>query len=125
MSKFSNQTRRRFLLLMTFTIGITASCAFALVWMQEQINRTARSSVVMENNLAEMVDKLRYLDEKISKFHQPVVLQGKVAGRLRPASERQIAWVSERDAPTGRAYAHAEPYQVSTGLAFMDLNSQR
>ena len=106
-------------------IAITVVSAFAVVWMQQQINHTARSSVVLERDLAAMVDKLRYLDEKISKFHQPVVLQGKVAGRLRPASEQQIAWVTERNAAAGRSYAHVAPYQVSMDLAFIDLNSQR
>ncbi len=123
-SKFSNNTRQWFLLLIIAMIATTVTSAFAIVWIQQQINRTARSSVLLENELAEMVDKLRYLDERISKFHQPVVLQGKIAGRLRPATDRQVAWVAERNAPNGRVYVYSEPYKVSTDLAFINLKSQ-
>lgn len=125
MTNLSNQTRQRILLLITAMIAITVASAFAIVWMQQQINRTARSSVVLENELAELVDDLRYLDEKISKFHQPVYLQSKVGSHLRPATEQQVAWVAEREMPTGHAYVHADPFEVSIDLAMMDLNSQR
>jgi hypothetical protein len=106
-------------------IAITVMSAFAIVWMQQQISRTAQSSKEQEAKLAETVRKLRYLDERIATLHQPVVLQGKVAGILRPSMDNQIVWVNERSMASGRAYAISEPYQVSMDLAFIDINKQR
>jgi hypothetical protein len=99
--------------------------AFAIVWMQQQISRTAQSSKHLEAELAEMVRKIGFLDERIAAIHQPVVLQGKVAGTLRPSVDTQVVWVRERKLPTGRAYAVAEPYEVSMDLAMLEMNLPR
>jgi len=104
-------------------IAITVGSAFAIVWMQQQISRTAENSQLLESQLAETSRKLSYLDERIATVHQPVVLQGKVAGLLRPSTENQIVWVRENNLPTGRAYADSEPYKASMDLAFLDLDS--
>ncbi len=106
-------------------IIMTASCAFTIVWMQQQISRTASRTKQLEANLAETVRKLNYLDERIATMHQPVVLQGKVAGALRPSTESQIVWVREQTAGANRAYAIAAPYETTMDLAFVDLNQQR
>ena len=58
-------------------------------------------------------------------MHQPVVLQGKVAGTLRPSLDSQIVWVRESNVSSGRSYAVAEPYEASMDLAFLDLNTKR
>ena len=58
-------------------------------------------------------------------MHQPVVLQGKVAGTLRPSLDNQVVWVRESNMPTGRSYAISQPYETSMDLAFLDLNTQR
>jgi hypothetical protein len=106
-------------------IAITVMSAFAIVWMQQQISRTAQNSKENEAMLAETVRKLRYLDERIATVHQPVVLQGKVAGVLRPSMDKQIVWVNEQNVATGRAYALSVPYEVSMDLALLDITSQR
>lgn len=124
MSKFSLQTRSHIYLIIVAMIAVTVSCAFAIVWMQQQISRTAQRSQHLESQLAETVRKLRYLDERIATMHQPVVLQGRVAGILRPSMENQIVWVREREVPTGRAYATSAPFEASMDLAFVDLNTQ-
>ena len=125
MNKLSTKTRQRLLLMIVAMIAITVTSAFAIVWMQQQISRTAQKSKEREAELAEMVRKLRYLDERIATLHQPVVLQGKVSGVLRPSVDDQIVWVNERSVASGRAYAVSQPYEVSMDLAFIDLNSQR
>lgn len=125
MNKLSTKTRQRLLLMIVAMIAITVTSAFAIVWMQQQISRTAQHSKEREAELAEMVRKLRYLDERIATLHQPVVLQGKVSGVLRASVDDQIVWVNERSVASGRAYAVSQPYEVSMDLAFIDLNSKR
>jgi hypothetical protein len=97
---------------------LTVACAFGIVWMQQEISRTAGDAARLESELAKKVDKLRYLDEKISRFHQPVVLQGKVSGKLRPAQDLQVVWVAERNSANGRVYADAVSTAPS-GLALI------
>jgi hypothetical protein len=106
-------------------IVVTVGSAFAIVWIQQQISRTAQSSKALESQLAETSRKLRYLDERIAGYHQPVVLQGKVAGVLRPSVENQVVFVQERQLATGRSYAVSQPYEVSMDLALLDLNTSR
>ena len=125
MTHLTNKTRRRLYCLIIATIGITVCSGFAMVWMQQQISRTAQRSKQTEALLAETVRKLRYLDERIATIHQPVALQGKVAGTLRPSMDNQIVWVRETDVASGRAYAAFEPYKVSMDLAFVDLSARR
>ncbi|CAI8274803.1 MAG: Uncharacterised protein [Opitutia bacterium UBA7350] len=86
--------------------------------MQQEISRTASQGAKLESQLAEKVDKLRYLDEKISRLHQPIVLQGKVSGMLRAAEDLQVVWVSERISAEGRIYADATR-SSAPGLALM------
>lgn len=125
MNNISQKARGRFLFFVITMIAVTVSSGFAIVWMQQQISRTAKRSQEVESQLAETVRKLRYLDERIATMHQPVALQGKVSGTLRLSLDNQIVWVRESNAPTGRAYALSEPYEASMDLAFLDLNSQR
>lgn len=125
MNTLSSQGRQRIYLLVVSMIAITVISAFAIVWMQQQISRTAQNSKENEAKLAETVRKLRYLDERIATMHQPVVLQGKVAGVLRPSMDDQIVWVNEQNVATGRAYALSAPYEVSMDLALLDLNTTR
>jgi len=102
------------------------SSAVAVVWMQQQISRTARNGQKLEAQLAETSRKLRYLDERIATVHQPVVLQGRVAGVLRPSSDNQIVWVREQSFGNDRAYAAvAEPYEATMDLALADLRPLR
>lgn len=125
MNNISQKARGRILFFVIAMIAVTVGSGFAIVWMQQQISRTAKRSQAVESQLAETVRKLRYLDERIATMHQPVVLQGKVVGTLRPSLDSQIVWVRESNAPSGRAYAISEPYEASMDLAFLDLKTQR
>ena len=119
------KTRSRGILLIIAMAAITVGSAFAIVWMQQQISRTAQSTKHIEADLAEMVRKIGFLDERIATLHQPVVLQGKVAGILRPSMEDQVVWVREQISPAGRAYAVSAPYDVSIDIAMLDADSPR
>ena len=121
----SHRARKHVILLILAMVTITLGSAFAIVWIQQQISRTALSSKDFESRLAETSRKLRYLDERIAGIHQPVVLQGKVAGTLRPSVEDQVVFVNERQLATGRAYAVSQPYEVSMDLALLDIDRSR
>lgn len=125
MLKLSSTAHKHVIFLIFAMIVVTVGSAFAIVWIQQQISRTAQSSKALESQLAETSRKLRYLDERIAGYHQPVVLQGKVAGVLRPSVENQVVFVQERQLATGRSYAVSQPYEVSMDLALLDLNTSR
>ena len=121
----THRTRKNVILLILAMVTVTFSCAFAIVWIQQQISRTAQSSKHFESQLAETSSKLRYLDERIAGYHQPVVLQGKVAGILRPSVEDQVVFVKERQLAKGRTYSVSQPYEVSMDLALLDIDRSR
>ena len=123
--KLSPNTRSRCIALILCMAAITVGSAFAIVWTQQQISRTAQSTKQLEADLAEVVRKIGFLDERIATLHQPVVLQSKVAGTLRPSMENQIVWVREQELATGRAYAVSTPYETSIDLAMLDTNFPR
>ncbi|MDQ8194598.1 hypothetical protein QEH59_09185 [Coraliomargarita sp. SDUM461004] len=125
MLKLSSRARRHVIVLIFSMVAVTVGSAFAIVWMQQQISRTAQNSKQLESQLAETSRKLRYLDERIAGYHQPVVLQGKVAGILRPSVEDQVVFVQERQLAEGRTYAVSQPYEVSMDLALLDFDSSR
>jgi hypothetical protein len=125
MNNISPKARGRIFFFVVAMIAITVGSGFAIVWMQQQISRTAQRSQQVESQFAETVRKLCYLDERIAAMHQPVVLQGKVADTLRPSLDSQIVWVRESNVSSGRAYAISEAYEASMDLAFLDLNTQR
>ena len=125
MTKISLSTRKKAIPLILSMVVITLSSAFFIVWIQQQISRTAQSSKGLESDLAKSYSKLRRLDQLIAGNHQPVVLQGKVAGSLRPAVESQVVFVRERELATGRRYAISQPYEVSEGLALLDFDTSR
>ena len=125
MLQLSRRARKHVILLILVMVTVIVGSAFSIVWMQQQISRTAQSSKHFESQLAETSRKLRFLDERIAGYHQPVVLQGKVAGILRPSVEDQVVFVEERQLATGRAYAVSQPYEVSMDLALLDLDRSR
>lgn len=123
--KLSPKTRARSIALVFLMTAITVGSAFAIVWTQQQISRTAQRSKLIEADLAEMVRKISFLDQRIAKLHQPVVLQGRISGTLRPSTEHQVVWVREREMADGRAYAVSGPHENSIDLAMLSSTSPR
>ena len=66
MNNLSQKARGRIIFFVIAIIAITVASGFAIVWMQQQISRTAKRSQQVESQLAETVRKLRYLDERIA-----------------------------------------------------------
>ena len=125
MLQISYRARKHVILLILAMVTVIVGSAFAIVWMQQQISRTAQTSKDFESQLAGSSRKLRFLDERIAGYHQPVVLQGKVAGVLRPSVEDQVVFVEERQLATGRTYAVSQPYEVSMDLALLNIDRSR
>ncbi|MGB0743937.1 MAG: hypothetical protein ACPGSB_05370 [Opitutales bacterium] len=123
--KLSPKTRSRSIALILTMVVIVVGSAFAIVWTKQQISRTAQISKQLEADLAELVRKIAFIDERIATGHQPVVLQGKVAGILRPSMEDQIVWVREQELPSGRTYAVAAPFAETLDLAMLNSDSPR
>ena len=125
MHTLSKKTRSHILMLIIAIIAITVVSGFAIVWMQQQISRTAQKSKEVEYQITEIVRKLGYLDEQIAKIHQPTMLQAKVATTLRPSIENQIVWVQEYKTRTGHRYTTLEPYSNAGEMAFLNLRKRR
>lgn len=125
----SRSTRFRVFAIALTMLASTVGAAFSVVWMQQQINRTATRCQGIEREMEEVLRKLRYLDERIASFHQPVALQAKVAGRLRPADDSQIVWVRAPQPLDRGVYARspadAPSSEVSMNLSFLELQSSR
>lgn len=127
--KLSSSTRLRLLAVVITMIACSVGGAFSIVWMQQQINRTAVGCQRIEREMEVVLRKLRFLDERIASFLQPVALQAKVAGRLRPADDNQIVWARTEPLQDNGAFTRSTaaslPAEVSMNLSFVDLQSGR
>ena len=106
-------------------ILITVTSAFVIVWLQQQISRTAQTTKSVESELSETLRKVAHLDALIATRHQPAFLQGQVMGKLRPARDEQIVWVNGHRQVDGWAYTHYKPYRSSGDLAQASLQRFR
>lgn len=125
MNRLSKKYKSHIFCLLIAIVAVTVFSGFAIVWLQQQISRTAQRSQKIESEISELDRKLNYTNGRIAKIHQPIVLQSKVADTLRPSLENQIVWVRERKTTAGRSYAALLPYSESPNLAFLDLTTQR
>ena len=125
MNRLSQKTRSHILYLIIAMIVVTVCSGFAIVWMQQQISRTAQRSQQVESEMAEISRRLSYVNEKIATMHQPIVLQSKVSDTLRPSLENQIVWVRELEDVNGRNYATILPYSTSSDLALLNRIGRR
>lgn len=125
MNRSSQKNKSYIVYLVIAMITVTVFSGFALVWMQQQISRTAQRSQQVEAEMDEVSRRLSYVNEKIATVHQPIVLQSKVANTLRPSLENQIVWVRERAILDRRSYATILPYSASSDLALLNRSAQR
>ena len=123
--KLSDKAKKRVWALIFATLAVACLTGLTLVWMQQQIGRVAERARELERELEEVDRRLGRVDERIAKLHQPLFLQGKVAGRLRPAADAQIRYATLRSTPEGAAYVAVAPYEASMDLAFMDFENRR
>lgn len=92
-------------------LTIVGGGSFSLLWIQHEVSRVAKQTVLLEKRHQEMLRKLDYLDERIANAHQPIVLQSKVSNRLVPIVDKQIVWVETTSSEAGSVYVNAENRQ--------------
>ena len=85
--------------------------SFSLLWIQHEVSKVAKQTVLLEKRHQEMLRKLDYLDERIANAHQPIILQSKVSNRLVPIMDKQIVWVESTASGAGSVYVNAQNSQ--------------
>ena len=104
---------------MLFSFSVMVIClltvvgggSFSLLWIQHEVSKVAKQTVLLEKRHQEMLRKLDYLDERIANAHQPIILQSKVSNRLVPILDKQIVWVESTATGAGSAYVNAQNSQ--------------
>ena len=92
-------------------LSIVGGGSFSLLWIQHEVSKVAKQTVLLEKRHQEMLRKLDYLNERIANAHQPIVLQSKVSNRLVPIMDDQIVWVETTATGAGNAYVNAQNTQ--------------
>ena len=108
-------------LLIIAIASVTASCSFAVVWVQQQISRSAANCLRMERELVEINRRLSIRDSQYADIVHPLKLQSLVMGQLRKATDRQVVVVDAPYDGDERAYAAAEPVRHPLDLALIDV----
>jgi hypothetical protein len=104
---------------MLFSLSVLVVCiltivgggSFSLLWIQHEVSKVAKQTVLLEKRHQEMLRKLDYLDERIANAHQPIVLQSRVSRRLAPILDKQIVWVETATSEAGSTYVNAQTIQ--------------
>lgn len=115
-------------LLQIFFLGmlilmLSAAGGLSIVWMRQQISRSAASIMAKENELAGIERKISYLDSKIATLHRPEALKARAKyvnlGLISPG-ERQIVYLIPRSNGAPVWSNTSEPYMDSIELALLD-----
>ena len=101
---------------MLFSFSVVVIClltvigggSFSLLWIQHQVSKEAKYTVLLEKRYQEILRKLDHLDERIAKVHQPIFLQSKVSNRLVPIMDKQIVWVESTGLGAGIVYVNSQ-----------------
>lgn len=101
----------RFSVMVVFILTIVGGGSFSLLWIQHEVSKVAKQTVLLEKRHQEMLKKLDYLDERIANAHQPIVLQSRVSNRLAPIIDKQIVWVETTTSEAGSTYVNAQTLQ--------------
>ena len=92
-------------------LTVVGGGSFSLLWIQHEVSKVAKQTVLLEKRHQEMLRKLDYLDERIANAHQPIVLQSKVSNRLVPIMNKQIVWVESTASGAGSVYVNTQNSQ--------------
>ena len=103
--------RFSFSLMIICLLIVIGSGSFSLLWLQYQVSKVAKQTVLLEKRHQEMLRKLDYLDERIAKAHQPISLQSRVSNFLVPVIDKQIVWVESTGSGAGGTYVNAQNSQ--------------
>ena len=100
-----------FSLMVICLLTVIGGGSFSLLLIQHEVSKVAEKTVLQEKRYHEMLRKLDYLDERIAKAHQPIILQSRVSNRLVPITEKQIVWVESTAYGAGNAYVNSQNSQ--------------
>jgi hypothetical protein len=100
-----------FSVLVVCILTIVGGGSFSLLWIQHEVSKVAKQTVLLEKRYQEMLRKLDYLDERIANAHQPIVLQSRVSRRLAPILDKQIVWVETATSEAGSTYVNVQTIQ--------------
>lgn len=101
------------------TVFTAAGGGLGVVWLRQQITRSAQNSQLLEQELADLNRRNSFVATKISRTHHPEYLLGRVGNRLQPTREHQIVRATltpQRMMPE----RERRPFEVSVDLAFID-----
>lgn len=87
---------------------VTCVGAFSILWIQQEIAKVAKDTVVLERKHEELLRKLDHLDKRITDAHQPVAMQSRVSHRLYPLKDAQVVWVEAGQVLKVNSYAEAQ-----------------
>jgi hypothetical protein len=99
---------------------ICGASGIGMVWMRQQISRTADRIRTTEQQITEVERRVRLLDDSIATSTQPRYLQARVANRLQPARENQLVFIQERYRDDVYVYAVRDAFEVSLDLALLN-----
>ncbi len=108
---------------------VSLSGSFGLIWMRDQIARTASSCARMELTLKELERDNGRLSAQIARAHQPAYMQAQMPAGMTPTPEARVVWVEaprHRTAPRspvaepGQPVLRESPLVISFDLALLD-----
>ena len=92
-------------------LSVIGGGSFSLLWIQHEVSKVAKETLLLEKRNQDILRKLNHLDERIAKAHQPIFLQSKVSNRLVPIMDKQIVWVESTTSGAGSVYVNAQNSQ--------------
>lgn len=73
---------------------VSTGGALGVVWLRQQISRTAESCMAKEKELIVMQRKNIYLQSAIAQVHNPEYLKERVGSKLSVPIKKQIVWIN-------------------------------
>lgn len=100
---------------------LSTSGALGIVWLRQQISRTAECCLEKERELAIIERKNVHLRSKIAHIHNPEYLKEKMNSKLMQPSKKQIVWVNTDEAKIKMRHLAAKN---KNGRAFVNAKYQ-
>ena len=112
----------RFGIVVLFVLALLLSSAGALgvVYLKQQISRSASDRKHLEQDLRELERKDTFLVSKIAQAHSPEFLKKHAKLALGPPQEQQVVWGTLESTRSGRDDVLPQPFVVTFDLALLD-----
>lgn len=73
---------------------VSTAGALGVVWLRQQISRTADNCMTKEKELAVLQRRNTYLQSSIAQVHNPEYLKEQAGSKLSVPSKKQVVWVN-------------------------------